>query len=219
MLVIAVLNGIGSHTDVSKLSVKIYRNLIFLFSYLRFSVIIDIINDVLKLILGRIIQLTEVVCMLKIVKCAKCGHWQELDDELTCHGCDADFHQANSYYTASSREEEEKNRKKFDRLGENEFNDVMRILQERIDEYQFKTCPHCGRQVLKTEMECQSCGHKFNRIDTSIRDAQSRLGIIVSAACVILIVTITLLTYKSYKDKVADISNSTAEYTESLESE
>ena len=155
--------------------------------------------------------------MLKIVKCAKCGHWQELDDELTCHACDADFHLANSYYTASNKKEEAENRKKFDRLGENEFNDVMRNLQERIDEYQFKTCPHCGRQVLKTESRCQSCGHTFKTTDDSFSAASIRLGFIVSAACIVLIVTMAFYMVNSYKESLEEIRNSSTVTTESTE--
>ena len=157
--------------------------------------------------------------MLKIVKCAKCGHWQELDDELTCHGCDADFHFANSYYTASNRKEEEENRKKFDRLGENAFNDVMRNTQERIDEYQFKTCPHCGAQVLKTEMVCQRCGNKFKTTDTSIGDAQRRVGLLISAACIVLIVTMAIYMTKSYNESLDEIMNGTSSTTESTDSD
>ena len=161
---------------------------------------------------------TGVFLMLKIIKCAKCGHWQELDDELTCHECDADFHQANSYYTASNKQEELENRKKFDRLGENEFNDVMHNLQERIDEYQFKTCPHCGAQVLKIEMKCQQCGHKFKNADESVGGAQQRFNIIVSAACIVLIITLAMYMAKNFNENLEEINNPTAESTETVES-
>ena len=155
--------------------------------------------------------------MLKIIKCAKCGHWQELDDELTCHECDADFHQANSYYTASNKKEEAENRKKFDRMGENIFNDVMHNLQERIDEYQFKTCPHCGKQVLKTEKKCQSCGHTFKTEDSSIEAAQRRIGIIISAACIVLMITMAVYMTNSYNSSLAEIKSGTVETTDVTE--